>query len=44
MVVLPLAEQNAEPLRRTVEQLVGPGRQELDVWLWDVRKLTSRPA
>lgn len=44
VVVLPLAEQNAEPLRRTVEQLVGPGRQELDVWLWDVRKLTSRPA
>ncbi|SBT67999.1 hypothetical protein GA0070622_5088 [Micromonospora sediminicola] len=42
VVVLPLNEQNAEPLRRTVEQLVGPGRQELDVWLWDVRTLTSR--
>ncbi|WP_089153830.1 hypothetical protein [Micromonospora sp. NBS 11-29] len=44
VVVLPLNEQNAEPLRRTVEQLVGPGRQELDVWLWDVRTLTGRTA
>ncbi|WFE42607.1 hypothetical protein [Micromonospora sp. WMMD998] len=42
VVVLPLDEQNAEPLRRTVEQLVGPGRQELDVWVWDVRTLTDR--
>ncbi|MFE9691188.1 hypothetical protein [Micromonospora sp. NPDC005806] len=44
IVVLPLDEPNAEPLRRTVEQLVGPARQELDVWLWDVRTLTSRSA
>ncbi|WP_413644521.1 hypothetical protein [Micromonospora sp. RTP1Z1] len=44
VVVLPLDQQNAEPLRRTVEQLVGPGRQEMDVWLWDVRTLTGRSA
>ena len=44
VVVLPLDEQNAEPLRRTVEQLVGPARQELDVWVWDVRTLTDRSA
>ncbi|MFU8871388.1 hypothetical protein [Micromonospora sp. SL4-19] len=44
IVVLPLNQQNAEPLRRTVEQLVGPARQELDVWLWDVRTLTSHSA
>lgn len=41
VIVLPVRQQNAEPLRRTVEQLVGPGRQELDVWLWDVRTLTD---
>ncbi|WP_374251167.1 hypothetical protein [Micromonospora sp. R77] len=44
VVVLPLAQQNAEPLRRTVEQLVGPARQELDVWVWDVRTPTSPSA
>jgi hypothetical protein len=44
IVVLPLSQQNAEALRRTVEQLVGPGRQELDVWVWDVRTLTSPSA
>jgi hypothetical protein len=44
IVVLPLSQPNAEPLRRTVEQLVGPARQELDVWLWDVRPLTSKSA
>ncbi len=44
VVVLPLNEPNAEPLRRTVEQLLGPARQELDVWLWDVRTLTSQSA
>ncbi|WP_412535419.1 hypothetical protein [Micromonospora zamorensis] len=42
ILVLPLRQQNAEPLRRTVEDLVGPGRQELDVWVWDVRALTDR--
>ncbi|MFJ8577737.1 hypothetical protein [Micromonospora sp. NPDC093277] len=41
IVVLPLDQPNAEPLRRTVEQLIGPARQELDVWLWDVRALTG---
>jgi hypothetical protein len=44
VVVLPLNEPNAEPLCRTVEQLLGPARQELDVWLWDVRTLTNRSA
>ncbi|MFC3505226.1 hypothetical protein ACFOOK_30285 [Micromonospora krabiensis] len=44
ILVLPLRQPNAEPLRRTVEQLVGPGRQELDVWVWDVRALTDRTA
>ncbi|RKN26330.1 glycosyltransferase family protein [Micromonospora musae] len=42
VLVLPFDQQNVEPLRRTVEQLVGPGRRELDVWVWDVRALTSR--
>ncbi|RAO10019.1 Guanine nucleotide-binding protein G(s) subunit alpha isoform XLas [Micromonospora noduli] len=42
ILVLPVRQQNAEPLRRTVEELVGPGRQELDVWVWDVRTLTDR--
>ncbi|WP_435821289.1 hypothetical protein [Micromonospora parva] len=42
ILVLPVRQQNAEPLRRTVEELVGPGRQELDVWVWDVRALSDR--
>ncbi|WP_244295694.1 hypothetical protein [Micromonospora orduensis] len=42
ILVLPVRQQNAEPLRRAVEDLVGPGRQELDVWVWDVRTLTDR--
>ncbi|MEO3774271.1 hypothetical protein [Micromonospora sp. B9E7] len=42
ILVLPIRQQNSEPLRRTVEDLVGPGRQELDVWVWDVRALTDR--
>ncbi|MEU4554175.1 hypothetical protein AB0F55_19315 [Micromonospora violae] len=42
ILVLPLQQQNAEPLRRAVEELVGPGRQELDVWVWDVRALSDR--
>ncbi|MFF5179263.1 hypothetical protein ACFY2Q_14685 [Micromonospora sp. NPDC000316] len=42
ILVLPTRQQNVEPLRRTVEELVGPGRQELDVWVWDVRTLTDR--
>jgi hypothetical protein len=41
ILVLPVKQHNVEPLRRTVEQLVGPARQESDVWLWDVRPLTT---
>ncbi|MFY1586018.1 hypothetical protein ACN267_16090 [Micromonospora sp. WMMD734] len=44
VLVLPLRQHNAEPLRRTVEQLVGPARRELDVWVWDVRPLSARTA
>nr|WP_233257855.1 hypothetical protein [Micromonospora sp. S4605] len=44
ILVLPVRQHHAEPLRRTVEQLVGPGRRELDVWVWDVRALTDQPA
>ncbi|MFI7646238.1 hypothetical protein ACIBTZ_09175 [Micromonospora sp. NPDC049460] len=44
ILVLPVDQHHAEPLRRTVEQLVGPGRRELDVWVWDVRALTDQPA
>ncbi|MGS2614507.1 hypothetical protein ACVCAH_08260 [Micromonospora sp. LZ34] len=44
ILVLPVRQHHAEPLRRTVEQLVGPGRRELDVWVWDVRSLTDQPA
>ncbi|MEV4760363.1 hypothetical protein AB0J86_35400 [Micromonospora sp. NPDC049559] len=42
ILVLPVREHNADPLRQTVEQLVGPGRPQSDVWIWDVRDLTSR--
>ncbi|MFC4021850.1 hypothetical protein ACFOW4_28465 [Micromonospora sp. GCM10011542] len=44
ILVLPVGQQHAEALRRTVEQLVGPGRRELDVWVWDVRTLTAQSA
>ncbi|WP_229401253.1 hypothetical protein [Micromonospora okii] len=44
VLVLPLRQHNAEPLRRTVEDLVGPARRELDVWVWDVRTLTDPSA
>ncbi|WP_432907893.1 hypothetical protein ACQP1S_08495 [Micromonospora matsumotoense] len=44
VLVLPLRQHNAEPLRRTVEQLVGPARRDLDVWVWDVRPLSARTA
>ncbi|MFI0796504.1 hypothetical protein ACH4OY_28030 [Micromonospora rubida] len=44
VLVLPVGQHNAEPLRRTVEELVGPGRRELDVWVWDVRTLTAPTA
>ncbi|KXK61443.1 hypothetical protein AWW66_13670 [Micromonospora rosaria] len=41
VLVLPLSQPNSEPLRQTVEQFAGPARQELDVWVWDVRPLTE---
>ncbi|WP_434743356.1 hypothetical protein [Micromonospora sp. SH-82] len=41
ILVLPEGQPNVEPLKQTVEQIVGPGRQELDVWIWDVRPLTQ---
>ncbi len=44
VLVLPVSQPHSEPLRQTVEQLVGPARQELDVWVWDVRALTDRTA
>ncbi|MEH0973540.1 hypothetical protein V6U77_20670 [Micromonospora sp. CPCC 205546] len=44
ILVLPVGQHHAEQLRRTVEQLVGPGRRELDVWVWDVRALTDPSA
>ncbi|MEV0152408.1 hypothetical protein AB0H57_01515 [Micromonospora sp. NPDC050686] len=43
IMVLPVGQPNAEPLRRTVEQVAGPGQRELDVWVWDVRALTDVP-
>ncbi|WP_331461386.1 hypothetical protein [Micromonospora tarapacensis] len=42
ILVLPIRQPHSEPLRQTVEQLVGPARLELDVWVWDVRSLTDR--
>ena len=44
VLVLPVRQHHSEPLRQTVEQLVGPARMELDVWVWDVRSLTDRPS
>ncbi|MER7165974.1 hypothetical protein ABT336_07850 [Micromonospora sp. NPDC000207] len=41
ILVLPEGQPNVEPLKQTVEQIVGPARQELDVWIWDVRPLTQ---
>ncbi|MDG4829795.1 hypothetical protein O7627_10835 [Solwaraspora sp. WMMD1047] len=43
ILVLPIREQNADPLRRTVQQIAGPGRQIDDVWVWDVRPVTTAP-
>nr|WP_245730689.1 hypothetical protein [Micromonospora pallida] len=42
IMVLPVDQKNVEPLRQTVEQIVGPARRERDVWLWDVRPITTR--
>ena len=41
ILVLPIREHNAEPLRRTVQQIAGPGQRIDDVWVWDVRPLTT---
>lgn len=41
ILVLPVDQHNAEPLRQTVEQFAGPPRLVGDVWLWDVRPLTT---
>ncbi|NGM11694.1 hypothetical protein [Verrucosispora sioxanthis] len=41
ILVLPVRQPHSESLRQTVEQLVGPARLELDVWVWDVRSLTD---
>jgi hypothetical protein len=41
ILVLPVKEKNADALRDTVDQLVGPGQRVSDVWLWDVRELTT---
>ncbi|MBO4208176.1 hypothetical protein GSF22_19505 [Micromonospora echinofusca] len=42
ILVLPVDQQHAGPLRRTVEQIAGPARREQDVWMWDVRSLTDQ--
>lgn len=41
IMVLPVKQDNAEALRRTVNQLAGPGHRVSDVWVWDVRALTT---
>ena len=38
---LPVKEKNADALRDTVDQIVGPGHRVSDVWVWDVRDLTG---
>jgi hypothetical protein len=38
-LVMPQGVGGADGLRAIVDQLVGPGRQVDDVWLWDVRGL-----
>lgn len=41
ILVLPVKEKNADALRDTVDQIVGPGHRVSDVWVWDVRDLTG---
>ncbi|HEX5595645.1 MAG TPA: hypothetical protein VFX61_06420 [Micromonosporaceae bacterium] len=41
IMVLPARHRNADALRHTVDDLVGPGQRVSDVWLWDVRDLTT---
>ncbi|MEO3742893.1 hypothetical protein [Plantactinospora sp. B5E13] len=42
ILVLPVRQANVEALRRTVDQLAGPAQRVDDVWVWDIRPLTSR--
>ena len=42
-VVLPDGQQNHDKLLAVVTDLLGPGRRVDDVWLWDVRALTTGP-
>jgi hypothetical protein len=44
ILVLDPSQPAFEPLRATVDALVGPGHQVDDVWLWDVRSLAATPA
>ncbi len=36
VLVVPVRYQNSDELRRTIDQLVGPGQQIDDVWVWDL--------
>jgi hypothetical protein len=40
-LVLPLSHPRANAVRAVVDQLVGPGKQVDDVWVWDVRALVA---
>jgi hypothetical protein len=40
-LVLPVGHARATAVRGVVEQLVGPGRQVDDVWVWDVRAFVA---
>ncbi|MBA3489590.1 MAG: hypothetical protein H0T78_08615 [Longispora sp.] len=39
IIVLPVDQLNAGPLRTTLDGLVGPSAQVNDVWMWDVRTI-----
>ncbi|BCJ67193.1 hypothetical protein [Polymorphospora rubra] len=41
IVVLPVRHLQAPALRRTVEDLLGPGQRVDDVWVWDVREIAT---
>jgi hypothetical protein len=40
-LVLPVDHPHAAEVRALVEQLIGPGRQVSDVWVWDVRDFVA---
>ncbi|BCJ67194.1 glycosyl transferase [Polymorphospora rubra] len=42
IVVLPVDQRRADALRTTMEDVLGPAERVDDVWLWDVRGLTTR--